>query len=264
METIWEGCVSRLPQVTLLCKAGTLRVDTNYPAFERYQVLGKWVDDLWAQGKLEHTVYAAYSLRCRKGHDARKRDLAAVVHDEAEKRVDEEVKRRKLELATQLRPFKVFAAVTTWEDQYLEVRDRYQTLVLHADSRAGKTTFAESLFENPLVITVEESPFLDLKDFDRNLHDGIVLDNVNTFGQLQKWRAVLQARNVKTKGGQSPTQRYSSFTNVACAVFPAGILWHAEKDDTVEERSVCAAPAACCPSAEAACLRVVTKKRKPC
>ena len=136
--------------------------------------------------------------------------------------------------------------------------------MLHADSRAGKTTFAESLFESPLVITVEESPFLDLKDFDRNLHDGIVLDNVNTFGQLQKWRAVLQARNVKTKGGQSPTQRYSSFTKVACAVFPAGIPWHAKKDDTVEERSVCAAPAACCPSAEAACLRVATKRRKPC
>ena len=40
-------------------------------------------------------------------------------------------------------------------------------------------------------------------------HDGIVLDNVNSWGQLLAWRAVLQARNTLSKGGQSATNIYS-------------------------------------------------------
>ena len=40
-------------------------------------------------------------------------------------------------------------------------------------------------------------------------HDGIVLDNVNSWGQLLAWRAVLQARNTLSKGGQSATNIYA-------------------------------------------------------
>ncbi len=81
-------------------------------------------------------------------------------------------------------------------------------------SRAGKTTYAESLFEKPFVITVEDNPLLDLKGFDREEHDGIVLDNCNSFQQLLAWRAVLQSRNARTKGGQSATQMYAYSTYV--------------------------------------------------
>ena len=59
------------------------------------------------------------------------------------------------------------------------------------------------------VVTVEDNTDLDLKGFDRASHDGIVLDNCNSFGQLLGWRALLQARNTKTKGGQSATQIYA-------------------------------------------------------
>ena len=55
------------------------------------------------------------------------------------------------------------------------------------------------------MITVEDADYLDLKGFDLEKNDGIVLDNVNSWGQLLKWRAVLQARNAKSKGGQSAT-----------------------------------------------------------
>ena len=74
---------------------------------------------------------------------------------------------------------------------------------------SGKTSFAESLFTSPFVVTVEDNPTLDLKGFDRAKHDGIVLDNCNSFTQLLGWRAVLQARNTRTKGGQSGTQMYA-------------------------------------------------------
>ena len=59
------------------------------------------------------------------------------------------------------------------------------------------------------MVTVEDNPSLDLKGFDRATHDGIVLDNCNSFGQLLGWRALLQARNAQTKGGQSATQMYA-------------------------------------------------------
>ena len=86
---------------------------------------------------------------------------------------------------------------------------RWKVLVLCADSASGKSTFAERRFENPFVITVEDVTHLDLKAFDSRTHDGIVLDNVNSWGQLRSWRAVLQARNAKSKGGQSGTNMYA-------------------------------------------------------
>ena len=43
----------------------------------------------------------------------------------------------------------------------------------------------------------------------KHRYDGIVLDNCNSFGQLIKWRALLQARNTLRKGGQSATQMHA-------------------------------------------------------
>ena len=96
-----------------------------------------------------------------------------------------------------------------WEDSFLSLQFRWKILVLRADSASGKSTFAEGLFANPYAITVEEAVQLDLKGFDYQAHDGIVLDNVNTFGQVLQWRAVLQGRNAKSKGGQSATNVFA-------------------------------------------------------
>ena len=86
---------------------------------------------------------------------------------------------------------------------------RWKLLVLVADSASGKSAYAESLFEKPYVLTIEDVEHLDLRDFESQSHDGIVLDNVNTWSQLLSWRAVLQARNAKSKGGQSGTNMYA-------------------------------------------------------
>ena len=102
-----------------------------------------------------------------------------------------------------------FPAVSEWATAFLSVRPRYKFLILHADSRAGKTSYAESLFQNPFVVVVEDNPSLDLKGFDRATHDGSVLDNCNSFQQLLGWRALLQAQNTRMKGAQSATQMHS-------------------------------------------------------
>ena len=165
----------------------------------------------------------------------RMRDFHAVCRDEGEARIDAEIRKRKAELATLLYPFKEIPEVELWADQYLVVAPRYKLLLLHADSRAGKTSFAESLFDSPFVVTVEDSPFLDLKGFDRSKHDGLVLDNVNSFGQVLRWRAVLQARNVKTKGAQSQTQMYSYSQYLLLVPVVATIDLDAQDSHLVEE-----------------------------
>ena len=64
-------------------------------------------------------------------------------------------------------PFRHFPLVEDWEETFLWVDFRWKILVLNADSVSGKSTFAESRFDNPLVITVEDAVNLDLKDFTR-------------------------------------------------------------------------------------------------
>ena len=136
-------------------------------------------------------------------------DLQAVSEAEGEARIDAHIRKVNRALGKLMAPYKKFPQVTAWENSILEVCFRWKVLALCADSAAGKSNFAESLFENPYCLTVEDSDHLDLKNFDRDKHDGIVLDNVNSWGQLLSWRAVLQARNAKFKGGTSATNMYA-------------------------------------------------------
>ena len=101
------------------------------------------------------------------------------------------------------------AVVAAWQDSFLKLDFRWKILVLCADSASGKSNFAEHLFDNPFIVTVEGVQHLDLKGLRHDRHDGLVLDNVNSWGQLLQWRAVLQARNSKSKGGQSATNAYA-------------------------------------------------------
>ena len=144
-------------------------------------------------------------MKVRKGHANRKRDLEAVKADEGSQQVDARILSVNKALAQLAAPPRKFAEVTAWENSFLDVNWRWKILVLCADTSSGKSNFAETLFEAPYVLTVEGSQHLDLREFNYDANDGIVLDNVNTWQQILNWRAVLQARNAKSKGGQSAT-----------------------------------------------------------
>ena len=190
-------------------KKGTLFRGTNYKAFEDYRVLGKWLDDLWTDGKLSHASYHDLALQVRVGFAARKRELEQVLAAEREERVDTRLVVVAHELERLKAPARSLPEVHEWESSFLQLDFRWKILLLWGDSASGKSTFAEGLFANPHVITVEESTNLDLKAFDFETHDGIVLDNVNSFAQLLMWRAILQGRNAKSKGGQSATNMFA-------------------------------------------------------
>lgn len=190
-------------------KKGSLFRESNWKPWLHYPVMGKWVDDLWGREKLTNETYGNYALRLRKGYAGRKRDLEAVMAEERARRAGERVQEVNRALSLVKRPFRSSAAVGDWGDSFLQVAFRWKVLVLVADTASGKSAFAESLFENPYIITVEDVNHLDLRGFDYEAHDGIILDNVNCWAQLRRWRAVLQARNSVSKGGQSATNIYA-------------------------------------------------------
>ena len=74
----------------------------------------------------------------------------------------------------------VFPEVRACEDSFLNLDFRWKLLALVADSASGKSSFAESLFERPFILTVEAAEHLGLKAFDQEVHDGLVLDSVNS------------------------------------------------------------------------------------
>ena len=190
-------------------KIGSVYRGSNWKPFDDYRVYGPWIEDLWTQRKLDHETYRKLSLEIRLGHTNRKRDIEQVCQDERERDIDAKIVEVDAVLATLTAPFRVFKEVREWEDSFLHVAFRYKILVLVADSASGKSNFAESLFDNPYILTVEDSANLDLRGFDAGQNDGIVLDNVNSWGQLLSWRAILQARNAKSRGGQSATNVYA-------------------------------------------------------
>ena len=55
--------------------------------------MGKWVDDLWSDGKLQNDTYEALALRVRVGFAQRKRDVEAVRAAEKEMWIDRRVSR---------------------------------------------------------------------------------------------------------------------------------------------------------------------------
>ena len=57
----------------------------------------------------------------------------------------------------------------------MDLAFRWKVLVLWADSASGKSNFAESLSERPFIVTVEGAEHLDLRGFDGEQRDGIVL-----------------------------------------------------------------------------------------
>ena len=89
-------------------KEGTLHGDTDYVPFQDYRVLGKWLDDLWTDGKLSNKTYEALSLQVRVGHAGRMRDLQAVATWEKERKVDQQLAKADAELA-KLRAPSVFS-----------------------------------------------------------------------------------------------------------------------------------------------------------
>ena len=100
-------------------------------------MLGKWLDDLWTDGKLSHEVYDGLARKVRTSYSTRKRDVELVRSTEKDERVDETLAAVEKELAKLRAPFRRFPEVIGWEDSFLSLKFRWKLLVLVADSAAN-------------------------------------------------------------------------------------------------------------------------------
>jgi hypothetical protein len=192
-------------QGTVVDDRGHTCVGGNYfPAWvveepRTYQVLGKWVETLWKQYKLTHDTYEDLLYLCRDGILGRKRNLDAVRdHDVlmAETAVvAERVKRIRADTSI-FRPFPDIPEAQAWLSHFKVDALRYPALIVFGPSRAGKTEWAKSLFQQPLEIKIGTlTHFPDsMRQFRRGYHDGIVLDDVRDLQFLADHQEKLQGK----------------------------------------------------------------------
>lgn len=209
-------------------KVGTQREADGTPCFEgnhvpvwvqakkgqsRYQVLGKWCENLWKCRKLSHDTYEEYLYLTRDGVLSRKRNLDEVVgweeRREEKKEREEATKRVKAKL---FKPFEEVPKAKAWLSLFAQELDRYPFLLVLAPSRAGKTEWAKSLFQKPLLVQVGDlEHFPDgLRKFRRKEHDGVVLDDVRDFYFLERHQEKLQGKvDLEVEFASTPSGQYA-------------------------------------------------------
>lgn len=208
-------------------KVGTQRETDGRPCFEgnhvpvwvpaqqgqsRYAVLGKWCENLWKERKLDHDTYERYLYLTRDGVVSRKRNLEEVRTWEEEREEEEERAEATKSVKASFKPFEEVPAATAWLKLFDTRLDRYPFLVVLAPSRAGKTEWAKSLFKKPLVVGVGDlEHFPDgLRNFNRKLHDGLVLDDLRDFYFCVRHQEKLQGKvDTKTEFASTPSGNYA-------------------------------------------------------
>ena len=77
-------------------------------------------------------------------------------------------------------PFPAIPAAVAWLELFRCDALRYPLLIVLGQSHSGKTQWANSLFSNPLEVNIgalEHFPE-KLRQFNREVHDGLVLDDI--------------------------------------------------------------------------------------
>ena len=164
-------------------------------------------------------VYKEYLYLTRDGVPARKRNLDAVVQEEEKQELQALIASNTKRIRSNPELYKTFpeiAEVTAWLKLFEMDALRYPVLLLLGASMSGKTEYANSLFRSPLELKV--GPLLHfpdgLREFNRKIHDGIILDDVRDLSFLTENQDKIQGKyNVQlefgvTPGGQCKYEKY--------------------------------------------------------
>ena len=182
---------------------GGLCVSGNYqPCWTKatlsYQVLGKWPEALWKQRKLTSDKYEEYLYLTRDGVLARKRNLDAVREHEveaAEAAVIEANTKRIRSNPALYQPFPEVPVASAWLATFCEDRLRYPLLVV-----------------------------LGARGFQREVHDGIILDDVRDLAFLAEHQEKLQGKYdarvefATTPGGTCAYSKYLFAVPIAVTI----------------------------------------------
>ena len=218
-DYLGEGINKRYPQPSLnrgffyvwADKIGTERnedgspcVAGNYaPCWTKtrctYEVLGRWPEKLWKARKLTTKQYDEFLFLSRDGVIGRKRNLDACVQREREDAQAAEMSARAKRFRANpalFVPFPTVPDAVKWLDRFKVDALRYPILFALGPSHTGKTEWAQSLFKNPLVVGIGKLETFPegFRSFDRETHDGIVLDDVRDLEWVSDYQDKLQGR----------------------------------------------------------------------
>lgn len=196
-------------------ESGQLCVEGNYApcwtsARFTYPVKGAWPEDLWKQRKLTHDMYEKYLFETRDGIIGRKRNLDAVREKEKQEAVRQEIAERVQRIRGNpdlYRPFPEILEAQRWLESFSVDALRYAILVVLGTSACGKTEWANSLFRKPLELKIGRlEHFPDkMRSFDRQTHDGLILDDVRDMQFIADNQEKLQGKyNEPIEFGSTP------------------------------------------------------------
>ena len=149
--------------------------------------------------KITHSTWDEYIFECRENVAGRKRNLDAVREREqemAESTAIAETAKRLRSNPALSKSFPVVPAAQAWLAHFAVDALRYPILVVKGPSHCGKTEWAKSLFTNPLELKIgrlEHFPEA-MRDFDRAVHDGLVLDDIRDMKFLTDHQHALQGK----------------------------------------------------------------------
>ena len=164
-----------------------------------YPVKSRWAQDLWQAYKLTDNIYEDYLFKSRDGVLPKKRNLDACRERAARAKQTEEIEARTKRIRTNTELFPGFPPIPkaqAWLDGFKEDKIRYPVLVVLGKSHTGKTEWAQTLFRTPLVLkvgTLEHFPE-SMRSFDREVHDGVVLDDLRDLKFLVAHQDKLQGK----------------------------------------------------------------------
>ena len=164
-----------------------------------YQVLGKLPEILWKQRKITTAEYEKLLFLSRDGVISRQRNLAACREQEESAALKAAMEDRVLRIRSNPQLYKPFAEVPEaqeWLKLFQQDALRYPILIVLAPSRAGKTEWAKSLFQQPLELKIGTLEFFPetMRQFKRGFHDGLVLDDVRDLQFLVNHQEKLQGK----------------------------------------------------------------------
>ena len=184
----------------------------------RYEAKGGWSETLWRRRQLSHEGHMEYLVLCRDRVPARARNLQEAMQGElslantARLKEDERRVRENPEL---YRAFHNFEVIEGWLRLFGSDALRYPICVVFGPSHIGKTELAKSWFRRPLVMKVGHLVHImpeKMRQLDRELHDGIVFDDVRDLDFLVQHQHAMQGKPgeevwfAETEGG---TRAYS-------------------------------------------------------
>ena len=184
---------------------GCLCVAANYePAWtsakETYPVKAEWPEKLWRAYKLEDEVYYnEYLFQCRDKVAAKKRNFETYRSWQRGQTLEQDIEERTQRIRNTPALYEPFGAVAQAQE-FLELFQkeamRYPVLLVHAPSYAGKSEWAVSLFKRPLYLEIGALGLWPpgMRQLDRSVHDGLVLDDLRDLRFLHDNQEKLQGK----------------------------------------------------------------------